>query len=172
MYKIYKGKEQINLIVADKLFVEEYCNNNGYTFEYIEDIGNLEQEKNERILKSKNDLEVYLSMNPLQWIDGNYYSITAEKQSQLTSKLAVAQAKETAGIPYELKWNTTNEVCVPWELNDLLALAFAIDERVTALVSYQQEKEVAIRNAETKEILDSIVIDYNSVDMNNESEKI
>lgn len=123
----------------------------------------LPQQIAERIAKSKLDLTAYLESNPLLWTDGNHYSITKEKQNQLTSKLAVAQAKATLGAPYELKWNTTEEVCVPWELSDLFALAFAIDERVTALVTYQQEKEVAIRNASTQEELDSIIIDYDAV---------
>ena len=123
----------------------------------------LTENKAARIEQSKNDLETYLAEHPLLWIDGNYYSITQKKQNQLTSKLAVAQAKATMEVSYELKWNTTEEVCVPWELSDLFALAFAIDERVTALVTYQQAQEVAIRNATTKEELDAIVVDYNSV---------
>lgn len=122
-----------------------------------------EEDKISRIEQSKVDLEKYLNAHPLLWTDGNYYSITAEKQTQLTSKLAVAQAKSTLGVPYELKWNTTGEVCVPWELSGLFALAFAIDERVTALVAYQQAQEVAIRNAVTKDELDAIIVDYDTV---------
>ena len=130
----------------------------------------LSQNKEARITQSKEDLAAYLDTHPLQWTDGNFYSITAEKQAQLTSKLAVAQAKATAGVPYELKWNTTNEACVPWELNELFALAFAIDERVTALVSYQQNQEVAMREAESQEALDAIIVDYDSVGTTNKEE--
>ena len=119
--------------------------------------------KAEKIAQSKTDLAAYLKAHPMQWTDGNYYSITQEKQNQLTSKLAVAQAKATMGVSYDLKWNTTEEVCVPWEISDLYALAFAIDARVTALVTYQQTQEVAIRNATTKEELDGIVVDYATV---------
>lgn len=122
-----------------------------------------QEAKMARIEQSKDDLALYLERNPILWIDGNYYSITKEKQTQLTSKLAVAQAKATMGVPYDLKWNTTDEVCVPWELSDLFALAFAIDERVTALVAYQQAQEVAIRNAVTKDELDAIIVDYDTV---------
>lgn len=122
-----------------------------------------DEAKAARIQQSKADLATYLASHPLLWTDGNYYSITAEKQAQLTSKLAVAQAKATLGVPYEMKWNTTEEVCVPWDLSDLFALAFAIDERVTALVSYQQAQEVAIRNASTQDELDAIIIDYDAV---------
>ena len=123
----------------------------------------LSENKAARIQQSKTDLETYLSEHPIQWTDGEYYSITQEKQNQLTSKLAVAQAKATMGVPYELKWNTTAEVCIPWEISDLYALAFAIDGRVTALVTYQQEQEVAMRSAQTQEELDAIEVDYDSV---------
>ena len=63
-----------------------------------------------------------------------------------------------------LIWNSTGEVCKEWTLPDLYALAFAIDARVTALVTYQQTKEVEIRNAESIEELNAIVIDYDSVE--------
>lgn len=128
----------------------------------------LTQQKEALIAQSKNDLEAYLLNNPIQWIDGNYYSITAEKQAQLTSKIIEATMAQTLSQPYTLTWNSTGDVCTEWELSDLYALAFAIDARVTALVSYQQVKEVAIRNAGTKEELDTIVVDYDSVGTNNE----
>lgn len=143
---------------------------NGITPGAIPEPNTLSQNKEARITQSKEDLAAYLDTHPLQWTDGNFYSITAEKQAQLTSKLAVAQAKATAGVPYELKWNTTNEACVPWELNELFALAFAIDERVTALVSYQQNQEVAMREAESQEALDAIIVDYDSVGTTNKEE--
>ena len=54
-------------------------------------------------------------------------------------------------------------MCREWTLQDLSALAFAIDARVTALVSYQQTQEVAMRNAASREELDAIVVDYDSV---------
>ena len=135
----------------------------GYTTIDFPEPDILSKNKAARIQQSKTDLANYLAAHPLQWTDGQQYNITAEKQAQLTSKLAVAQAKATMGVPYELKWNTTAEVCIPWEISDLYALAFAIDERVTALVTYQQEQEVAIRNAQTQEELDSIEVDYDSV---------
>ena len=72
-------------------------------------------------------------------------------------------AEAAGGIPYELKWNTTGEVCVEWELADLMALAFAIDEGVTKLVEYQQTKEIEIRNAATIEELNAIEVDYDTV---------
>ena len=119
--------------------------------------------KSDRIQQSKTDLANYLAAHPLQWTDGNYYSITAEKQAKLTSKIMAVTMAQTLSQPYNLTWNSTGEICTEWTLSDLSALAFAIDQRVTALVSYQQEKEVAMRNAQTQEELDAIEVDYDSV---------
>ena len=115
------------------------------------------------IAKSKTDLAAYLAAHPLQWTDGEYYSITAEKQQQLTSKIMAATMSQTLSASYTLTWNSTGEVCREWTLQDLSALAFAIDARVTSLVSYQQTQEVAMRNAATEEELNAIVVDYDSV---------
>lgn len=115
------------------------------------------------IAQSKADLAAYLESNPLQWTDGEYYAITAEKQAQLTSKIMAATMAQTLSADYHLTWNSTGEVCKEWTLSDLSALAFAIDARVTALVTYQQTQEVAMRNAETLEALEAIVVAYDSV---------
>ena len=123
----------------------------------------LEPIKAERIAQSKADLETYLAEHPLQWTDGEYYSITAEKQNQLTSKIMAATMAQTLSADYILTWNSTGEVCKEWTLQDLSALAFAIDARVTKLVGYQQAQEVAMRNAETLDELNAIEVDYDAV---------
>ena len=123
----------------------------------------LEPIKAERIAQSKADLETYLAEHPLQWTDGEYYSITAEKQNQLTSKIMAATMAQTLSADYTLTWNSTGEVCKEWTLQDLSALAFAIDARVTKLVGYQQAQEVAMRNAETLDELNAITVDYDEV---------
>lgn len=123
----------------------------------------LEIAKTERIKQSKDDLASYLESHPLQWTDGEYYSITQEKQNQLTSKIMAATMAQTLSADYTLTWNSTGEVCKEWTLSDLSALAFAIDKRVTALVTYQQTQEVAMRNATTQEELNAIVVNYDAV---------
>lgn len=125
----------------------------------------LEPIKAKRIAQSKSDLAAYLETHPLQWTDGEYYSITAEKQQQLTSKIMASTMAQTMSADYHLTWNSTGEVCREWTLQDLSTLAFAIDARVTALVSYQQAQEVAMRNASTLAELDAIVVDYDSVEV-------
>ena len=123
----------------------------------------LEEEKVERIAQSKDDLDTYLKAHPITWTDGQRYSITREKQQQLTSKILSATLAAQTSTPYTLTWNATVEECAPWSLEDLAALAFAIDARVTSLVSYQQAQEVAIREASTMEDLKAIEVDYDTV---------
>ena len=119
--------------------------------------------KLECIADSKSSLAAYLLAHPMQWTDGKYYSITAEKQQQLTSKIMSATMAQTMSVPYNLTWNSTGDECTTWTLTDLSSLAFAIDARVTSLVSYQQEKEVEMQNAATMDDLEAITVDYDSV---------
>lgn len=123
----------------------------------------LAEAKAARIQQSKDDLEAYLEAHPITWTDGNQYSITREKQQQLTSKILSATLAHQTSTPYELTWNATGAECTPWTLEQLAALAFAIDGRVTALVSYQQAKEVAMQAAATLEELEGVKVDYDEV---------
>ena len=116
-----------------------------------------------KIEQSKAELEVYLKEHPLQWTDGEYYSITAAKQQQLAGKIMTATMAQSIGADYTLKWNSTGDICKEWTLTELSTLGFAIDARVTALVTYQQTQEAAIQDALTLEALDAIEVDYDSV---------
>ena len=119
--------------------------------------------KSEKVSESKIMLKTYLEENPLTWTDGNQYNVTEEKQSLLTSQLALYQTATTAGQPYTLKWNTTGGVCTEWAYEDLAALALAIGAYVQPLVSYQQSKEVEIMACETAEAIETVVIDYGTL---------
>ena len=119
--------------------------------------------KVERIAESKAQLSDYLLCHPMQWTDGQRYAITAEKQQQLTGKIMSATLAAQTGTPYSLTWNATGQECQAWTLENLTALAFAIDARVTSLVSYQQAQEVAMQAASTLEELEAIPVDYDSV---------
>ena len=149
--------------------LEEYARLGSITEEQRQTILNdgvvltLEQTKAARIQQSKDDLEAYLEAHPLTWTDGQQYSITREKQQQLTSKILSATLAAQTSTPYELTWNATGAECTPWTLEELAALAFAVDARVTALVSYQQAKEVTMREAATLEELEGVNVDYDEV---------
>lgn len=167
MYEDILDRYRKRYITDDQL--AEYVRLNIITAEQQQTIMNdgksrtLQKLKDARIAQSKADLEIYLAEHPLQWTDGEYYSITAEKQNQLTSKIMAATMAQTLSTDYTLTWNSTGEVCKEWTLQDLSALAFAIDARVTKLVGYQQAQEVAMRNAETLDELNAITVDYGSV---------
>lgn len=127
------------------------------SFKFLEN-KKLKELKEYIIQQSKADLAAYLESHPLLWTDGQYYSITQEKQAQLTSTIVCAQAD---GQPPE--WNSTGGVCRKWDAQELTALGVAIKDRVKALVKYQQEMEIMILNAATQEELDAITVDYDTV---------
>lgn len=116
-----------------------------------------------KVIETKEALELFLVENPLTWVDGKKYSVTAEKQSMLTSQLALYQTAVAAGHEYELKWNATGEECTVWKYEDLCALAFAIGGYVQPLVAHQQQKETEIMACETVEAVAAVVVDYASV---------
>ena len=120
----------------------------------------LEECKEEKIALSKLMLSEWLANNPMLYSDGNYYSVTEEKQSLLNSNLASYERATAAGIPYPLKWNSTGAECTEWNYTDLTALSLSIAAYVAPKVSIQQALEVQIRACETKEEVDGVVISY------------
>ena len=120
----------------------------------------LQARKAERVAASKTALADYLATHPLTWVDGNQYSVTAEKQSLLTAQIALYQTASAAGQAYDLRWNSTGGECTPWTIENLSALALAIGAYVQPLVSYQQAKELEILACQTIEELEGVVVDY------------
>ena len=113
-----------------------------------------------KIEESKTKLAEWLANNPLLYSDGKYYSVTEEKQSLLNSNIASYERAKALGIDYPLKWNSTGEECCLWAYDNLVTLSLAIAAYVAPKVSKQQLLEVQIRNCETIEELNAIVIDY------------
>ena len=134
-----------------------------YRNKVVEVIG---EEKEKLILKSKEDLQVFLEEHPLfskaKYEDGRYYNVTAEKQ-QLTSKLLMYNGYATIGKEYKLMWNDTGEVCEEWTFQELFALSCEIDIYVTQLVEYQRKKEVELKDCNTVDELYKVVIDYETM---------
>lgn len=116
----------------------------------------LDSLKSEKIKKSKNALAEYLSSHPLfsdaKYADGRYYTVTEEKQRQLTSKMAMYNIYAQQSLEYPLlKWNDVGNVCEDWTVEELTKLAMEIDIYVTPLVEKQQEYEKIIQRAKTVE---------------------
>ena len=120
----------------------------------------LETAKNIKIDQSKIILKDYLNSHPMGWIDGKYYSVTSEKQSLLTSNLALYQVSAAAGQPFKLTWNSTGDECAEWTYENLCALALAIGSYVKPFVSKQQELEIQIKECATKQEVEAIEIKY------------
>lgn len=113
-----------------------------------------------KISESKTLLAEFLEQHPLYYTDGKRYSVTAEKQSLLTSALARYQIAAAAGQQPALKWNATGEECTGWSFEDLAALALAIAAYVEPLVAQQQALEVAINACKTAKEVKKIEISY------------
>lgn len=124
----------------------------------------LEEYKAEKIAESKVKLAQWLADNPYLHSDGNYYSVTEEKQSLLNSNLASYERATQAGIPYPLKWNSTGAECTEWAYEDLMVLSLSIAGYVAPKVSMQQAAEVQIRNCATKAEVDGVAVDYEAGD--------
>ena len=126
----------------------------------------LQNTKDAKIKESKLILQEYLKENPLfsyaKYEDGRYYTITQEKQQQLTSKLFMATTKALNNEPYTLTWNDTGNICEVWTLQELSQLSDEIDKYITALVTKQQHLEVEIKNATTIQEVEGIEINYDS----------
>lgn len=128
--------------------------------EYGTPIATVDDLREQRIADSKTDLAAWLADNPLTWTDGKKYAVTAEKQAQLTSALAVQQVALTAGVERELRWNSTGDECTIWQYADLCALALGIASYVEPRVSIQQAAEVDLRKATTAEEVLAVAWNY------------
>ena len=129
---------------------------------YIGINDNLSILKNKKIAESKEILEQYLSNHPLfstaKYPEGRYYTVTSEKQRQLTSKMAMYNIYTQQDKEYDLlRWNDTGNVCEPWTIEELTQLSMEIDAYITPLVSKQQSYEVAVKNASTEDEVNNII---------------
>ena len=134
--------------------------------EYIEEASTLEEIKEKLILALKSNLSDYLLDNPLQstvkYSEGRLYSVTLEKQQQLTSKLLLYNLYTSQNIPYQLTWNDTGNICESWSSEELSTLSMQIDAYVTPLVKMQQTIEVKIKDSTSIEDVLQIDISYSS----------
>ena len=158
-YNEFSVKNNDNFDIEDvKAHPENYIN-------YGKKKTELEIYKEEKIAESKRMLEEYLSTHPLlstvKYFDGRYYSVTAEKQRQLTSKMAMYSIYSEQSLPYNLlKWNDTGNVCEAWTIEELTQHSMEIDAYVTPLVSIQQQYEVRVKEAENIKDIDKIMLKY------------
>lgn len=123
----------------------------------------LEGIKTVQITKTKSGLSDYLSAHPYETSDGKKYSVTFEKQSLLANEIATYQLATAAGQEYKLTWNTTGEECVEMAIEQITALALQIAAYVKPLVSYQQTKEIEIKDCATVEAVLAVEVNYGNI---------
>ena len=116
----------------------------------------LDKLKNEKIAESKTLLAEYLSSHPLfskaKYEEGRYYTVTEEKQRQLTSKMAMYNIYSQQSLSYPLlKWNDVGNICEDWTVEELTKLAMEIDAYVTPLVEKQQAYEKMVQKVSSIE---------------------
>lgn len=161
--KAYLGKN-------DRAELYEQIIDENYIFEEKEDIkeynqiNDLDSIKLELIKLSKSKLKEYLEKNPLfskvKYSEGRYYTVDTEHQSRIASQLLLYQANTSLGLDYQLTWNDTGNICEEWTFEELFTLSNEINNYVKPLIKKQQEIEVTIKNATTKEELNNIKIKY------------
>lgn len=121
----------------------------------------LDKLKNEKIEESKTLLAEYLSSHPLfskaKYEEGRYYTVTEEKQRQLTSKMAMYNIYSQQSLSYPLlKWNDVGNTCEDWTVEELTKLAMEIDAYVTPLVEKQQAYEKMVQKVSNIEEFNTI----------------
>ena len=123
----------------------------------------LENAKKNKVTQSKTLLDKFLAKHPLLFMDGNYYSVTQEKQSLLTSALMLYDVKLKAELNPVFKWNSTGETCIEMPIETGIALAIAIGNYVEPIVEQQRLVEKQINACTTQEELDGVVIAYETI---------
>ncbi len=103
----------------------------------------------------------YLAAHPLTWIDGKKYGVTEADQSEISLNINQYQISVQAGVETPiLEWHAQKEECVPWTLENLVALSLAITEFVYPVYHKMQQFKTAIYNSKSVEELEGIVIWY------------
>lgn len=137
---------------------------NELTYNVDENSLSLDDLKEYLIKKNKKNLEQYLYDHPMivNTAEGKTktYTITEDKQNQLTGVLNAYTYAKAIGVDIPLTWNETNGLCEPYTFEALVGLYLQMLNTVKPIVTYQQEQEIKIREALTKEEVQAIDIDF------------
>ena len=113
--------------------------------------------------QNKQALADWLAVHPLTWTDGKVYGVTEQDQTEMAINLAQYQLAAAAGQPAVLEWHTQKKSCHTVTLEEYTALSLAIAAYVYPYRRYLEAVKEAIYEAQSKEELDAIEIDYGSV---------
>lgn len=127
----------------------------------------LEEYKDAKIEESKILLEKFLIENPMMSDchggEIKAYNATKDKRDLFVSAMFTYQMKKQAGLPAILKWNATGEECTEWTEEEGIQFAIDMETYITPLVAAQQAFEIQIKNAQTKQELDKLNINYSEI---------
>lgn len=136
---------------------------NKLTYNVNTDELTLDELKEYLIRKNKNNLSNYLYEHPMYY-NGKKYTITEDKQNQLTGLLNAYTYAKAIGQEIPLSWNETGGVCEPYTFEELVALYLTMLSVVKPIVTYQQHQEISIRQATTKELALAVDISFDNID--------
>lgn len=128
-----------------------------------------ESTKAEKITLSKALLAEFLENNPLFSTchnkDGEYYSVTSEKQNFMMNQYLTYQVEKAINPNAKITWNASGDSCEEWAEEEFLQLIVEIKNYVQPIVSYQQLLEERIRACTSVEELEAIEINYSQFSM-------
>ena len=128
-----------------------------------------ESSKNNKIALSKVLLTEFLENNPLFSTchnkDGEYYSVTSEKQNFMMNQYLTYQVEKAINPNAKITWNASGDSCEEWTEEEFLQLIVEIKNYVQPIVSYQQLLEERIRACTSVEELEAIEISYSQFSM-------
>ena len=128
-----------------------------------------ESKKTEKITLSKVLLTEFLENNPLFSTshnkDGEYYSVTSEKQNFMMNQYLTYQVEKAINPNAKIAWNASGDSYEEWTEEEFLQLIVEIKNYVQPIVSYQQLLEERIRACTSVEELEAIEINYSQFSM-------
>lgn len=113
--------------------------------------------------QNKKALADWLAVHPLTWTDGKVYGVTEQDQTEMAINLAQYQLAAAAGQPAVLEWHTQKKSCHTFTREEYTALSLAIAAYVYPYRRYLEAVKEGIYEAQSKEDLDAIEIDYGGV---------
>ena len=103
----------------------------------------------------------FLAAHPLLYVDGKYYGVTMEDQTEIQLNMSQYQLQVGAGIENPtLEWHAIQEGCQPWTFEELTALALTISNYIYPWFRKMNEYKTAIFAATTKAEVNAIELIY------------
>ena len=111
---------------------------------------------------NKQALSEFLDSSYVEF-NGKQYGVSEEDQNEMAMNLIVYQLYQKLSLPSILEWHAKKEQCSTFTEEDFTTLIVKIKTLVYPYVQHCQLIKSQIFNAMTKEEIDGITIDYNSL---------